>query len=570
MTVQKMALMHLSEEDFHQIMAESIEVGRLESFISISEITTGLLDISPDSSHIPKWYSNPKFSRFLVHKAANNDTKIEYTAMASIQDQLQNCQTQQELSLLVQQSFGAQLRKMLQTPSGVSDEEILSKRGLELGLDSLVSVDIRSWFLRYFQLSIPILKIMSNDTMANIIQSAIKDIPTDMVPKMASSQAENSKENTEVPVNGVSAILETCSRQTSPVTIDWDTESTPPARFSSISVIPSSTSLVPPRVFVLTGVTGLLGRYILESLLKNKFTTKIYCLAVRKLTDRLQAKELLVDSRIQYYGGTLSEPLLGLSEPDASLIFAHTDAVIHNGADTSHIKNYTKLQASNVGSTITLTQFCLPRRIPMHYISSAGVAIYSGQESFPEVSVAGPGSIFPAADGSFGYGCSKWANERFLERTHEQYRLPVSIYRPSTIIREGFDATTSRAELDWVNALLQYIRKIKAAPNVQHNYGWLDLVSIKSCCTTLLENIANPEARTGLRYVHMVGDLVIPMNRLQDIDAAKGLSYNILPISKWIEKAVDAGLHPAVGSLIKAMDADGISRYPRLLKNSFK
>ncbi|KAJ4290808.1 hypothetical protein N0V90_010003 [Kalmusia sp. IMI 367209] len=568
-TVQKMALMHLSEVDFHQIIAEATEASRLDSSISVSEITTGLLDISPDSANIPKWYWNPKFARFFVHQTANSENKTENTAMASISDQLQTCKTEQDLSLLIEQSFAAQLRKILQTPDGVSNEEVLSKRGPELGLDSLVSVDIRSWFLKNFQVQIPVLKIMGDSTMAGILKSAIKDVPAESLPEMNVARAGEPKADVKIVVNGVNGVSNGVSNSlesSSSRLIDWEEEAAPPEDFSSLQLGHGSTPNVPPMVIVLTGVTGLLGHHILEYLLKNTSAQKIHCLAVRILKERLKNKELLVNPRVQYHEGKLSDPYLGLSKADATSIFTEVDAVIHNGADTSHIKNYADVRASNVGSTIALTRLCLPRRIPMHYISSAGIAIYYGRDSFPAVSVTRSGSMYPAADGSFGYGCSKWACERILEQVHEKFDLPVYIYRPSTIIREGADTSTSRAQLDWVNALLHYIRKIQAAPKVEHNHGALDLVSIKNCCTELLENVSGKQAGKSLKYMNQVGDTVIPMDRMHEIDADQGIWYNVLPLSEWIEKAIAAGLHPAVGMLIKDMDSEGSPNYPRLLK----
>ena len=149
---------------------------------------------------------------------------------------------------------------------------------------------------------------------------------------------------------------------------------------------------------------------------------------------------------------------------------------------------------------------------------------------------------------------------------HEQYNLPVCIYRPSTIIREGVDTTTAQAELDWVNALLHYIRKIGAAPKVEHNHGGLDLVRAESCCVDVIDNIVRGEPGEELRYVNQVGDVVIPIDGMHDMDADKGKRYELLSLSEWTEKAVAAGLHPGGGLLIKEMDARGKPGYPRLLK----
>ena len=89
-------MMHLSEEDFHQIFAEAIEAGYPNSTAG-TEISTGLLDISPDSANIPKWYSDPKFARFIIHQTSSIGDKKEQTNATSIQDRLEACRSEQEL-----------------------------------------------------------------------------------------------------------------------------------------------------------------------------------------------------------------------------------------------------------------------------------------------------------------------------------------------------------------------------------------------------------------------------------------------------------------------------------------
>ncbi|KAI0889613.1 polyketide synthase [Annulohypoxylon maeteangense] len=570
-TVEKNALMHLSEDDFHQIIAEAIEAGYPDS-PSGPEITTGLLDISPDSPNIPKWYSNPRFSRFLVHQTASAEDKKEEIATASIQDQLYACKTESDLSLLVRERFGDQLRKILQTPAGILNDEILSKSGKELGLDSLVSVDIRSWFSKNFQVSVPVLKIMSNETMSDLVRSSLESIPAELTPQMDKPATEKIEEHLISSTDSGSAFSvdgQESASDISFVPIDWEAESSLPSDLVNIPLISDAPPALPPRVVVITGATGYLGTHLINHILKSPSVEMIHCLAVRKLETRLQNNELLTDPRVKYYQGNLSEPLFGLSKQQADSIFAETDAIIHNGADTSHIKYFTDLRAANVGSTIALARFCLPRRIPFHYISTAGISIYTNLETFPPISISGPGSKHPPTDGSFGYACSKWVNERLLERVHEQYPdFPVYIYRPSTIIREGVDDVTAQAELDWVNSLLRYIRKLKIAPQVENNHGVLDLVRIDSCCDGILSRVSASRAGGGIEYVNQVGDAVISLDGLQDIDAKERGSYAVLPLHEWISEATAAGLHPAVALLIQDMDGPGRPAYPKLLRDS--
>lgn len=94
--VAKMAMIHLSEDDFHQIFAEAIEAGHVDSSDG-PEISTGLLDISADASNIPKWYSDPKFSRFIVHKSTGGGDHKRQLKAASIQERLSECRSEEDV-----------------------------------------------------------------------------------------------------------------------------------------------------------------------------------------------------------------------------------------------------------------------------------------------------------------------------------------------------------------------------------------------------------------------------------------------------------------------------------------
>jgi thioester reductase-like protein len=123
--------------------------------------------------------------------------------------------------------------------------------------------------------------------------------------------------------------------QKGPVRIDWNAEiALPEAAKIATDMAPAAR----PRAIVLTGVSGLLGRQLLLRLLQDPSVVEIICIAVRRLDERLRSKELPEDDRIQYFEADLEVPRLGLSEKDAVQIFSRVDAVVHNGADTSHLK----------------------------------------------------------------------------------------------------------------------------------------------------------------------------------------------------------------------------------------
>ncbi|KAH7305341.1 hypothetical protein B0I35DRAFT_484087 [Stachybotrys elegans] len=68
-----------------------------------------------------------------------------------------------------------------------------------------------------------------------------------------------------------------------------------------------------------------------------------------------------------------------LSEFQAESIFRAVTLIVHNGADVSHVKTYRSLRNANVQSIKELVELSLlqGRRIPVHYVSTAGTATFS-------------------------------------------------------------------------------------------------------------------------------------------------------------------------------------------------
>lgn len=611
--VQKLHMMPLSEDDWCASICEAVDASRLDSPHG-PELSTGLSDVPFDAPNAPLWYSNPKFSSFIVRQKASGadgggGDSSAGSSSVPVADRLRTCTTRPDALLVVREAFAAQLRGVLQIDT--SDDDLMASRSNEIGLDSLVSVDVASWFRNKLQISVPVLKIMSNEPMAALVDYAVEQMSKDMLSGLEQEDGiAHAKELKGDETEELSWTASDGERNGGSGLIDWEAESRPPADVPSLLRSPDASLSppvrTPPRVIVLTGVTGLLGRHLLDHLLSRIEVTKVICLAVRRLSSRLQTGELPQDDagRIVYCKGELSQPLLGLTEDQAASVFAEADAVIHNGADTSHLKSYTSLRPSNVGSTAALVRLCVPRRTPLHYVSSAGVSVlYSvgqGRNNgagnapvFPEVSVAATPPTPELA--SFGYMCSKWVNERLLERVVEQSEsevgpgFRVSIHRPSTILREEGtrDAEGARAGLDWVNSLLRYVRVLRAVPRVVNNTaGALDLVRVESVCEDILKEVFfRSDGYDGIKYMHEVGDVVVPLEGMQECEyLLSGLSgdeqlkdhghtkkreLGVLEMREWLDRAMAAGMHPAVAALVEVMDEMGAPPYPKLLKEGW-
>ncbi|KAL2024717.1 hypothetical protein VTK56DRAFT_6918 [Thermocarpiscus australiensis] len=194
LTVANTHLTHLSEEDFHQIFAEAMEAGYLDSPDG-PEISTGLLEIWPDTPNMPKWYSDPKFARLIVSKTTDGGKGKEKASAASILDSLKACRSEEDVFQVVKSAFAAQLRRILQISTG--DGDMMNMRSIDLGLDSLISVGIRSWFLKNLQVSIPVLKIMANDAqMSGLVEAAVEGIPAELIPEVRADAWPTARETT--------------------------------------------------------------------------------------------------------------------------------------------------------------------------------------------------------------------------------------------------------------------------------------------------------------------------------------------------------------------------------------
>jgi hybrid polyketide synthase/nonribosomal peptide synthetase ACE1 len=64
---------------------------------------------------------------------------------------------------------------------------------IELGLDSLVAVDIRTWFLQELKIDLPVLKILGGASAVDLITLAVERLPEDLVPKFGETPAHNPK-----------------------------------------------------------------------------------------------------------------------------------------------------------------------------------------------------------------------------------------------------------------------------------------------------------------------------------------------------------------------------------------
>lgn len=294
---------------------------------------------------------------------------------------------------------------------------------------------------------------------------------------------------------------------------------------------------------VLTGATGFLGKTILKHLVQNPHVSKVHCLAIRNVAQHAD----MASDRVVLYGGDLSAPRLGLTEEQFSRLSMTAHRIIHNGADVSFLKAYHSLRKANVESTKELTRLAAPHRIPLHFISSGGVATLTGAPSgeLAEVSVAG---FSPPTDGSHGYTASKWASEVYLENCARNFGLPITIHRPSNITGAGAPAG------DLIQNLLRYSVRIGGLPAPAEAWkGSFDFVPVDEVALGIVTDAATGNTGGAVLYRHHCGATKLPVSQLRShLEAEHETTLESIALVEWLARALDAGLDDASAALIRS------------------
>ncbi|EEP78969.1 hypothetical protein UREG_03815 [Uncinocarpus reesii 1704] len=397
-----------------------------------------------------------------------------------------------------------------------------------IGGNSMLLIKVQDRIRRRFDISLPLIRLFENSTLG-AMAVAIQNLP-------------DAKD----------------------LAVDWDAETSIPEGWEHAPSGAITNSR--PRVLVLTGATGFLGKEILEELLVSTSAETIHCIAVR--TDS-KLDEFRSSGRVVIHNGNLNQPLLGLSHDNANSIFNEADAIIHNGADVSFLKTYRSLRISNVESTKELVKLALSRRIPFHYISTTTVGRLATTEIFEEVSLA---SFPPPPQFNDGYLSSKWASEVFLEKVNAKFGLPVWIHRPSSIL--GDDS----GDLDIMNNVLKYSLLSKSFPQSKLWKGYVDFVTAANASSAIVKEIFRVRAAEGtitsssVRYLHHSGDLEMPMDSMdafmQEEDGT-GPAFSQLPLREWVQLAKEHGMSSLVATYLNAIEESGEEMFfPKLVKSS--
>lgn len=165
----------ISERDVHHMFLEAIVAGRppkptitipgtttaKQNQSQIVDITTGLSRFRFDGPNPLHWHLDPRFSHFTIPSGTSDESGDDQGAFRkqSVKEILDQAETAEAATEVLLGAFTTHLEGLLQLPPvAVHGENSIS----ELGVDSLVAVDIRSWFWRSTETDVAVMKILAS------------------------------------------------------------------------------------------------------------------------------------------------------------------------------------------------------------------------------------------------------------------------------------------------------------------------------------------------------------------------------------------------------------------------
>lgn len=256
-----------------------------------------------------------------------------------------------------------------------AEADIDSRTSLEsLGVDSLVSIEIRNWWKRTIGTEISVLEITNARTIQQLGGIAVASLKgkfgiaqNDHVEDRNTQAVESAKDMVAKFANYMDTLNEGVEIAKTIPSVTWPNHG----------------------IVLVTGGTGYLGTEILKQLVERDDVSTVVVLvraaSVDVGMDRIKERAQNAgwwkpehQDKFEIWLGDLSAPKVGLFEEELSRIrgesvtHPNVDAIIHNGAMVKLDASFTSLEAPNVTSTAELLSLSLSSKKPVRFVYVSG------------------------------------------------------------------------------------------------------------------------------------------------------------------------------------------------------
>lgn len=299
------------------------------------------------------------------------------------------------------------------------------------------------------------------------------------------------------------------------------------------------------RKIFLTGASGFLGKYLLVELLAQFPEATVYCLvrgkdnehALARLKEQLLLLPMdvsLYEHRLKSIVGDLDKERFSLQSDEFKSLQNDIDLIVHCGAYVNFISDFHTLFPSNVNGTKTIIELAASRKIPVHYVSTAG--IFPGRKEWEHKKIEEDTDIyfedgFPLIG---GYSQTKWVAESLMQKART-LGVPVSIYRFGRI--SGDTVTGNWPVHDFVMAYLISMVQLGIAPNLSTK---IEMIPVDTGARLMIGSCSMNTH--GNQTYHIINPNQISFSDLKVLFAQIGFSLKLVTYEVWKAQLTQAVL----------------------------
>ncbi|KAL2812785.1 hypothetical protein BDW59DRAFT_36663 [Aspergillus cavernicola] len=172
----------LSERDVDRMFAEAIVAGRPDSRRN-PEIINGLIPLRPVGNESLNWFEKPilwDFIEYCVNSGQDRSNRTKHSS--STKTQLDSAASLEQVSAIVNASLTDKIRSKFSLAPDYALTPATQLR--DLGMDSLVAVDLRRWFAVELGVEIPLLDILDGGSIRMLTAQAVAALPAASIPNV--------------------------------------------------------------------------------------------------------------------------------------------------------------------------------------------------------------------------------------------------------------------------------------------------------------------------------------------------------------------------------------------------
>ncbi|KAI9043017.1 uncharacterized protein KD926_004808 [Aspergillus affinis] len=224
----------ISEGELNELFAEAILASPPDSGREAAPVA-GFPSVNPEEQPGIIWLKTPRAWRQLLYSGATS-AEAKDGDTVSLKQQLASAGSEEKAYHVIEDALLTKVGIKLQLPD---DAEVTVDHSLmELGVDSLVAVDLRTWFVKELGVDIPVIKLLNSACIGELIDYALTKLPKELLqassdstdePKASQSTGSNRQlaapTKAEGPQNSQNTEQPDFERRDSGISIETETES---------------------------------------------------------------------------------------------------------------------------------------------------------------------------------------------------------------------------------------------------------------------------------------------------------------------------------------------------------